>query len=197
MRDGPRCFPPDSSCPAVLRCRLLAARRFRLRGCHPLRPRFPSRSPTVSPPVRWRSYNPAWCIATPAVWAPPLSLATTRGIIVIFFSCRYLDVSVPCVRSLLGSVPGSLPAGSPIRISADLGIFAPPRGFSQLVTSFFASESLGIPHAPFSAFLFLFALARSRFLSLVLLLTADASTYLEVASARFLLFAYAYASVCQ
>ena len=39
--------------------------------------------------------------------------------------------------------------GSPIRISADLGIFAPPRSFSQLVTSFFASGSLGIPHAPF------------------------------------------------
>ena len=35
--------------------------------------------------------------------------------------------------------------GCPIRKSADLGIFAPPRGLSQLVTSFFASESLGIP----------------------------------------------------
>ena len=35
--------------------------------------------------------------------------------------------------------------GSPIRISADLGVFATPHGFSQLVTSFFASESLGIP----------------------------------------------------
>ena len=31
--------------------------------------------------------------ATP-VWALPLSLATTQGIIVIFFSFRYLDVSV-------------------------------------------------------------------------------------------------------
>ena len=88
-------------------------------------------------------------------------------------------------------------AGFPIRTSAVRRLCAPSRGFSQLVTSFFASESLGIPHTPFSAFLFLFALARSRFLSLVLLLTADASTYLEVASARFLLFAYAYASVCQ
>ena len=28
------------------------------------------------------------------VWALPFSLATTRGIIVIFFSCGYLDVSV-------------------------------------------------------------------------------------------------------
>ena len=31
-------------------------------------------------------------------WAPPLSLAATYGISVDFFSCRYLDVSVPCVR---------------------------------------------------------------------------------------------------
>ena len=43
----------------------------------------------------------------------------------------------------------SCDTGSPIRISADLRIFAPPRSFSQLVTSFFASGSLGIPHAPF------------------------------------------------
>ena len=42
----------------------------------------------------------------------------------------------------------SLPPGCPIRTSAGLGVFAPRRGFSQLVTSFFASESLGIPHAP-------------------------------------------------
>lgn len=32
------------------------------------------------------------------VWAPPRSLAATGGITVVFFSCRYLDVSVPCVR---------------------------------------------------------------------------------------------------
>ena len=31
------------------------------------------------------------------VWPPPLSLATTRGISVDFFSSRYLDVSVPGV----------------------------------------------------------------------------------------------------
>jgi hypothetical protein len=31
----------------------------------------------------------------------------------------------------------SLPPGYPIRLSADHGICAPPRGFSQLVTAFF------------------------------------------------------------
>ena len=36
--------------------------------------------------------------------------------------------------------------GCPIRTSADHVPFADPRSFSQLTTSFFASESLGIPH---------------------------------------------------
>ena len=46
-------------------------------------------------------------------------------------------------RSLLakGQVTGSLPPGSPIRTSAGHRAFAPHRGFSQLITSFFASES--------------------------------------------------------
>ena len=47
----------------------------------------------------------------------------------------------------------SSPAGCPIRIPADQRLFAPPRGFSQLITSFVASESQGIRHAPFVTFL--------------------------------------------
>ena len=35
-----------------------------------------------------------------SVWALPFSLATTQGIIIIFFSSGYLDVSVPRVGSL-------------------------------------------------------------------------------------------------
>src|SRR5690606_28529002 len=38
--------------------------------------------------------------------------------------------------------------GCPIRISTDQTLLAGPRSFSQLITSFFASESLGIPRAP-------------------------------------------------
>ena len=52
-------------------------------------------------------------------------------------------------------IPESLPVGCPIRKSAAQWVFAPPRGLSQLVTSFFASESQGILHVPFSPFLFL------------------------------------------
>ena len=75
-----------------------AAIRFRIRGFHALRPTFPDCSPiklqSMSP-----SYNPGRA-ETPPVWAPPLSLTTTRGITVVIFSCRYLDVSVPCVRPI-------------------------------------------------------------------------------------------------
>jgi hypothetical protein len=46
----------------------------------------------------------AACPTTPnrllrSVWALSLSLAATREISLDFFSCRYLDVSVPCVRA--------------------------------------------------------------------------------------------------
>ena len=52
--------------------------------------------------------------------ALPISLATTFGISVDFFSCRYLDVSVPYVRlSLLNRMKSPINwRGSPIRISS-------------------------------------------------------------------------------
>ncbi len=42
--------------------------------------------------------------------------------------------------------------GCPIRKSTDRFVFADPRGLSQLITSFFASESQGIPHTPLFTF---------------------------------------------
>ena len=58
----------------------------------------------------------------------------------------------------LVAVPESLPAGFPIRTSAGHRVFAPHRGFSQLITSFFASESHRHPPCALVRFLFLFAL---------------------------------------
>ena len=43
---------------------------------------------------------------------------------------------------------GSHPAGYPIRLSGDQRMFAPPPGFSQLTTAFFASQLPGIRHKP-------------------------------------------------
>ena len=52
--------------------------------------------------------------------------------------------------------------GCPIRISTDLGLFASPRGFSQLITSFFASYSQGIHQSPLLSSLFLSRYSRSN-----------------------------------
>ena len=76
--------------------------------------------------------------ASSLVWAPPVSLAATQGIDFSFSSCRYLDVSVPCVTSL--SRTALLKAvGSPIRISTALCLLTAPRSISSFVTSFFGS----------------------------------------------------------
>ena len=48
--------------------------------------------------------------------------------------------------------------GCPIRISPDQFVCADPRSFSQLITPFFASESLGIPHTPLFCLLYFCAL---------------------------------------
>ena len=58
--------------------------------------------------------------------------------------------------SWIARITASLPLGCPIRKSAGHRVFAPLRSLSQLITSFFASESQGIPHAPFSHFVMLF-----------------------------------------
>ena len=44
--------------------------------------------------------------------------------------------------------------GCPIQVSADQSVCARPRSFSQLITPFIASESLGIPHTPLFCLLY-------------------------------------------
>ena len=61
-------------------------------------------SPTRRQTDQDEPYNPTVTTAAAyhvtMVWALPFSLATTQGIIIIFFSCGYLDVSVLRVGSL-------------------------------------------------------------------------------------------------
>ena len=98
------------------------------------------------------SYNPGPAVTEP-VWANPSSLAATIGITFVFFSSGYLDVSVLRVRLLKGYYIFNI-VGCPIRISADQFVCANPRSFSQLITSFIVSESLGIPHTPLFSLLY-------------------------------------------
>ena len=89
--------PPYSGAPLV-------TASLPVRGCHPLRPAFPDRSGSL-PLLCVKSYNPGRAVTLP-VWALSVSIATTPDIDISFSSCRYLDVSVPCVRSdISGSIP--------------------------------------------------------------------------------------------
>jgi hypothetical protein len=47
--------------------------------------------------------------------------------------------------------------GCPIRVFTDRSMCARTRNFSQLITPFFASESLGIPHTPLFCLFVLFS----------------------------------------
>ena len=88
------------------------------------------------------------------VWAPPISLAATLGITVVFFSSGYLDVSVPRVAlswpmySAMDDISLDMPDSS-IRIPTDLCARTTPRRVSPFDASFFSSMCLGIHHTPF------------------------------------------------
>ena len=109
--------------------------------------------PFVNPTLG--SHNPEVTVVT-SVWALPLSLATTDGISIDFFSCRYLDVSVPCVRLIHLCIQWMMTGYHPCRVSpfGHLRIkacLAAPRSFSQLTTSFIASRYQGIHRTPLLA----------------------------------------------
>ena len=72
---------------------------FRLQDYHLLRSRFPAQF-CYDYAMICGSYNPGTAVTAP-VWALPLSLATTRGITIVFSSSAYLDVSVQQVRLLI------------------------------------------------------------------------------------------------
>ena len=79
-------FGLGSSCPALLRHRIMERLRIRVRGCHPLRPRCPA--PSASSAVSHSTGHPHAALQprTAPVWAPPRSLAATCGISLDFFS---------------------------------------------------------------------------------------------------------------
>ena len=149
LPDGAGRFKRDFTCPALLRI-LLPLKTLPLQGFHPLWLTFPDNSSSVYLKISW-SYNPTLAV-TKMVWAVPRSLATTYGITIVFSSSGYLDVSVlrVCLHCWILGLHDLV--GCPIRKSADQIVCANPRSLSQLITSFFASESLGIPHTPFSTF---------------------------------------------
>ena len=150
LPDGPGGFTLDSSCPALLRMPLCFV-PLHVRSCHALWRHFPM------PSIRGISCNVAVL--------QPRACRNTHGLGYSPFArhywgnhCYFLFLRVlRCFSSPrwppapAGCHPFRM-TGCPIRTSADQRPFAPPRGFSQLVTSFIASGSLGIRHAPFPTF---------------------------------------------
>ena len=153
LRDGPRCFTQNFSCSALLRVCTRTSPPLRVQVSHLLWTDFPD---------SFHSLQLMLFVVHPST--PDLPKQFRFGL----FRVR----SPLLAESLLFSLPAGtemfqFPAfaflaewqafnlpGCPIRTSADQGLFAPPRGFSQLITSFFASESLGIHRLPFLTFFF-------------------------------------------
>ena len=89
-------------------------------------------------------------------WPNPLSLATTNGVSIDFFSSGYLDVSVLQVCSLYLWIQYKVThkeLGSPIRKFSDQSLHTAPRNLSQYTTSFIAFQCLGIRHTPLNAWI--------------------------------------------
>ena len=180
LRDGPRCFTQNFSCSALLRDCTRDIRSFRVPVFHLLWTAFPGafHSPPFVPFI-----------------VPPSTPDLPKQVRFGLFRVR----SPLLAESLLFSLPAGtemfqFPAfafltecqafyltGCPIRTSLDQGLFAPPQGFSQLITSFFASESLGIHRLPFLTFFF--SVDRSAFQCPYLYFLCFASRMIDLSSA--------------
>ncbi len=129
---------------------------FRLRDSHPLWWSVPARFGYM---LGTGGTRPALVLQPQRSLLPWFGLFPVRSPLlgkshVDFSSSGYLDVSVLPVgfASSMDSKrdDGCLhPPGFPIRTSSDHRMRAPPRGFSQLTTSFVADPCLGIHRAPF------------------------------------------------
>ncbi len=121
---------------------------LRLQDCHLLWCGFPGHFGFSLQIAVCGSYNPAGA-ETPAVWAGPLSLATTQGVTVVFSSTGYLDVSVPRVSSnrlwIQRKVTGLQPAGFPhSEIRGSKGVCPSPR----LIAAYHVLHRLLVPRHP-------------------------------------------------
>ena len=153
LADGAARFRQDSSGPALLRVPL---RLDKISGTRL------SRSPAgLSRPLPYPVFDdiaalqPRNCRNRPGLGSSAFAHHYSRNNF-----CSLLLRVLRCFsspRSPRSAVTPKRVPGSPIRKSADQWIFAPPRGLSQLVTSFLASESHRHPPRALVHFLVLFS----------------------------------------
>ena len=144
LRDGPRRFPQDFSCPAVLRYLSNEPGNFRLLGCHHLWQAFPDllTSPLVSYSSALRPNRPY----NTDVHARRFGLFRVRSpLLAESLTCFLLlevlrwFTSLRCLPQPMYSAedpPVLAEGGYPIRESPGQSLFAAHRGFSQLTTPF-------------------------------------------------------------
>ena len=144
-----------------------ASVRFRVPGCHRLWLRFPSYSANLFLAVAW-ILLPHSCRNTGGLGCSAFARHYWRNHCYFLFLRVLRCFSSP--RLLTAWQYTVFTVGCPIRRSADRRLFAPPRGFSQLIASFVAFESLGILHAPLFTFFPACVLADGPYGSMCLLL---------------------------
>ena len=145
LRHGRRSFRQDSSCPALLRYRPCMHYLSRT-GLSPSADRL-SRRFRFDVHIPWTALQPRPGLDQTGLGSSHFdrhyfgnrSFFLFLQVLRCFSSLRLLR---DCSRRPVFNRPGS-----PIRICADQFLFADPRAFSQLTTSFFASGSLGIPRS--------------------------------------------------
>ena len=124
--------------------------RFQLPGCHRLWPAFPCRSSIKTRRLR-KPHDPSR-LASRGLGSSPFArrYSGNRGFFLFLQVLRCFS-SLGWLRPAMNSphVRGMTPRGCPIRRSPVQCLLAAPRSLSQLSTSFFASDCLGIHHTPF------------------------------------------------
>ncbi len=151
MPDGPGRFRQDFSCPALLGIQTGTV-EIRVRGSHALLRAFPNPSALSSVlyvcPTTPPGPEPGWFRLCP-VRSPLLGVSQLFSLPAGTGMFRF-----PALAPVLMYGRRPKPSGCPVRTPADQRLLAPPRRFSQLATSFFASWSLGIHRPPLFSFLF-------------------------------------------
>ena len=125
---------------------------LRIRAYHPLRGFFPEASPRIHHTISW-SYYPVAALPRRRFGLFPVRSPLLRESLLFSLPAGTKMFQFPAFALHKKMEYRSFQTvGCPIRRLTYQRIFAPTRHFSQLITSFIASVSQGIRHAPFITF---------------------------------------------
>ena len=150
LPDGPGRFTQNSSCSALLRIPLCFD-NIRVRNFHALWLDFPEHSSLLLS-CNIVVLQPHSCRNMNGLGYSPFARHYWGNHCLFSFPAGTKMFQFPALASSIAGWYLFKVPGCPIRKSADQRSFAPTRSLSQLITSFIASESQGIRHAPLLTF---------------------------------------------